>query len=93
MHQDGRVKAFAGKVVEVVFRGNTTGKPTFINLGETFPSKRRLTAIIWGEDAEIFRDSLKRGLQGRTICVQGKVGQKDGVAQIILKDRAQLSYQ
>ncbi|WKU97619.1 hypothetical protein Q3407_10270 [Pseudomonas fulva] len=45
-----------------------------------------------GEDAEKFRESLKHGLQGRTICVQGKVGQKDGVAQIILKDRAQLSY-
>ena len=93
VHQEGRVKAFAGKVVEVVSRGNTTGKPIFINLGEAFPSKRRLTAIIWGEDAEIFRESLKRGLKGRTICVRGKVGQKDGVAQIILKDRAQLSYQ
>ncbi|MNO89655.1 hypothetical protein D3C76_811450 [compost metagenome] len=92
VHQEGQVKAFAGKVVEIVSRGNTTGKPTFINLGEAFPSKRRLTVIIWGEDAEIFRESLKHGLQGRTICVRGKVGRKDGVAQIILKDRAQLSY-
>lgn len=92
VHQEGQVKAFAGKVVEVVSRGNSTGKPTFINLGEAFPSKRRLTVIIWGEDAETFRESLKQGLQGRTICVRGKVGQKDGVAQIILKDRAQLSY-
>jgi very-short-patch-repair endonuclease len=89
---EGQQTAFVGKVAQVTVRRGVTGSPTFIDLGAAFPSKGRLTAVIWGADAGLFNSDLARNLAGRTVCVQGRVGSRDGVAQIVLKKRDQLVY-
>jgi very-short-patch-repair endonuclease len=89
---EGEIRAFSGTVTDVVSRPRSKGAPVFINIGEAYPSKRRLTAVIWSSEADIFQSRLQTGLAGRIICVLGEVSMRDSVAQIVLKKSSQLVY-
>jgi hypothetical protein len=75
-----RVKA---SVASAVYARSTNGRPTFLNLGHAYPSRNRLTVLIWGEDRVNFPYAPERMFaRGRTICAQGFVSRYDGVPQI-----------
>jgi DNA/RNA endonuclease YhcR with UshA esterase domain len=75
-----RVKA---RIASVVYDRSSNGRPTFINLGRAYPSSKRVTVVIWGEDRPNFPRAPERMFRrGMTICVQGVATQYRGVPQI-----------
>lgn len=75
-----RVKA---RVASVVYARESRGRPTFINLGRRYPSSKRVTLVIWGEDRINFPRAPERMFRrGMTVCAQGVVSSYRGVPQI-----------
>ena len=77
-----RVKA---RVARVTYARKERGRPTFIDLGNPFPSKSRLTLVVWGNDRINFPAAPEKMFRrGQTICAQGFVSWYRGVAQIAI---------
>ena len=75
-----RVKA---SVSSVTFARSSAGRPTFIDLGMSFPSLRRVTLVIWEENRSNFpRPPERMFRRGTLICVQGVPRLYRGVPQI-----------
>lgn len=78
----GAVVSVYGEVVETTFRSDTSGEPTFLNVGRPFPDPQRLTVVIWGTNRSRFPEAPERMYQGKTICVTGTVGVYQGRTEI-----------
>lgn len=75
-----RVKA---RIARVTFASSSSGRPTFIDLGTAYPSRRRVTIVIWGRDRANFPAAPERMFRsGQTVCVQGVASMYRGVPQI-----------
>lgn len=75
-----RVKA---RVARVNYASNATGRPTFIDLGNAYPSKQRVTLVIWAQDRVNFPRSPERMFKpGQVICAQGAPTLYRGVPQL-----------
>jgi hypothetical protein len=75
-----RVKA---RIAGVSFASSSSGRPTFIDLGTRYPSRRRVTIVIWGRDRANFPAAPERMFRrGQTVCVQGVASMYRGVPQI-----------
>jgi hypothetical protein len=75
-----RVRA---RVVRAYYAATTSGRPTFLDLGRAYPSRRRLTVVIWGRDRVNFPRAPERMFgRGTVICAQGVVTSYRGAAQI-----------
>ncbi len=75
-----RVKA---RVARVYYASNTRGRPTFIDLGNPYPSRNRVTVVIWGEDRVNFPYAPERMFKpGQVICAQGAASMYSGAPQI-----------
>ena len=86
----GEVVAIAGPVARVAIRDDVRGRPVFITIGQSFPSRQRVDLVIWqGERAE-FLPLLDQGLEGRDICAFAEVGQREGIPQLVLRNRVEL---
>lgn len=48
-----------------------TPPPTFIEVGEKYPSKRLLKIVIWGQDRSAFNQAPDTALRGKSIIVTG----------------------
>lgn len=86
----GTTVALQGPVVRVMLRDDLRGKPVFISVGQPFPSRQRLEAVIWEDHRYAFASLLKTRLEGREVCVSGHVGLRDGVPPVVLKAASQL---
>lgn len=89
----GSTVAMLGPVVRVTVRDDIRGKPVFITLGQPFPSRQRLDVVIWEGQREPFASLLASGLEGRDACVLGEIVMREGVPQVVLRDRTQLQPQ
>ena len=69
-------------------------KPTFLNLCKPYPN-HVFTALIWGTDRDKFFGKCGQPqpekLEGKNVCVTGKIEEYQKQAQIILRDPKQLS--
>lgn len=95
----GELVTVQGPLFSSKFMAHITGKPTWMDVGNKFPSTDRLQLIVWGSnrgnfdlphiDEEGF--DMER-YEGRlvTVCAQGKVAMYKGVPQIELKDMSQV---
>lgn len=86
----GEVIAIAGPVVRVAVRDDVRGRPVFITVGQAFPSRQRVDLVIWQGDRGEFLPLLDQGLEGRDVCAFAKVGQREGVPQMVLKAAGEL---
>jgi hypothetical protein len=66
-------------------------RPTFLNLCKPYPNQV-FTALIWGSDRDKFVPKFgpPEKLQGRNVCVTGKIQDYRGTPEIILTDPKQL---
>jgi endonuclease G, mitochondrial len=78
----GKEACVCGKVVSTKFVENGKSNPTYINLEKKFPDQI-FTVIVYGNDRFNFSYKPEEYLQGKTICVRGKVGEFKGIPQII----------
>jgi len=84
------VVAIAGPVVRVAVRDDVRGRPVFITVGQAFPSRQRVDLVIWQGERGEFLPLLDQGLEGRDVCAFAKVGQREGVPQMVLKSAGEL---
>ena len=71
------------RIARVTFASGSSGRPTFIDLGNPYPSRSRVTIVIWGSDRVNFPAAPDRMFRrGQTICVQGVAYMYRGVPQI-----------
>lgn len=90
-HQyQGKTIAVTGPVVEIASRMSVEGNPTFLNVGRAFPSRQRLSLVIWGRNRHEFESAFGWGLEGKDICAKGKIEMYRGVPQMELSFSDQL---
>lgn len=86
----GEVVAIAGPVVRVAIRDDVRGRPVFITMGQAFPSRQRVDLVIWEGERFDFLPLIHSGLEGRDVCAFAEVGQREGVPQMVLRNRSEL---
>lgn len=86
----GQVVAIAGPVTRVAIRDDVRGRPVFITIGQAFPSRQRVDLVIWQGERAAFQPLLDEGLEGRDVCAFAEVGQREGVPQMVLRNRHEL---
>jgi DNA/RNA endonuclease YhcR with UshA esterase domain len=80
--QVGQPVRIKGRIVSATYAVASSGSPTFLDLGNAYPSRNRVTLVIWGRDRSNFPFAPERYLRGRTVCAQGFVRLYRGVPQI-----------
>ena len=86
----GETYMIEGTIADISRAVDSTGSPTFIDLGEAYPSTNRASIVIWEEhldDVSIVLDELSIG---DSIFVEGYIDSYDGVIQIEVTDPAQI---
>lgn len=83
----GQVETVCGVVASAHYAARTHSQPTFLNLGQPYPSQV-FTAVIFGSDRAKFGEP--ETLQGKNVCVSGKIELYRGKPEIILHDLRQL---
>ena len=78
-----------GLVASAHFANRTKGQPTFLNLGKPYPDQV-FTAVIWGSDRSKF-GSPETSLNGKQICVTGRIQLYRSKPEIVVHDTNQLS--
>jgi DNA/RNA endonuclease YhcR with UshA esterase domain len=78
-----------GLVASAHFANGTKGQPTFLNLGKPYPNQV-FTAVIWGSDRSKF-GSPETSLNGKQVCVRGRIQLYRGKPEILVHDKDQLS--
>ena len=92
-HHAGRRVSFRGPITRVTHRSDINGTPTWVEMGEPFPSPNRVSLVIWGERRHVFGSLLSRDLRGREVCVTGSVKLRDGIANVELRSPEQLLFE
>ncbi|HRH56203.1 MAG TPA: DNA/RNA non-specific endonuclease [Chitinophagales bacterium] len=85
----GKDACVCGKVVSTKFSENGKTNPTYINLDKKYP-EQVFTLMIFGQDRQNFSYKPEEFLQGKTICVKGKIGEYKGSPQIIANKEKQV---
>lgn len=95
----GRVVTLVGPMLSSKAKPDLAGSPLWIDVGNAFPAKNRLSVVIWGQNWHGFHlpslnaehwANVGDGLASPYICLQGKVEVYKGVPQIELIDKGQL---
>lgn len=87
----GNTVSVVGPVMAVTQREGIRGNPLWMEVGAAFPNKNRLKVVIWEEQKHLFPMVAPDLLDGRNVCITGKLTDYKGVAQIVLRDANQLS--
>ena len=85
----GQSAAVLGPIMKVTYKPSSRGQPTWIDLGASFPSAQRLGLVVWGEHRTAFAQLLSQPLEGRNVCVIGRIEQYKGVPRIELQAASQ----
>jgi len=71
-----------GPVVDTHYASESSGEPTFLNMGNPYPDPNRFTVVIWGENRGKFSQPPEDYYVGKTIYVSGLIDPYEGVTQI-----------
>jgi DNA/RNA endonuclease YhcR with UshA esterase domain len=84
----GENATVCGIVASAHFAASSRSQPTFLNLGKAYPAQI-FTAVIFGTDRPKF-GAPETKLQGKHVCVTGKIELYRGAPEVILHDADQL---
>ena len=83
----GRTLVVVGKIANVTTsQSNQKSTATWINVGERFPNINRLTLVIWDDTHTLFKLRQPKQLEGKYVCVVGKISAYKGSPQIVVKE-------
>lgn len=88
----GKSVAIYGPIMRVTHRQDVRGEPTWIEIGAAFPSKERVTLIIWGNYRETFEPHISQRLIGESVCATGTVDLYREMPQLELQNPTQLTF-
>ena len=89
----GEERQVCGPVAGTHFAEDSRGKPTFLNVGEDYPSPKRFVVLIWGDDRHNFPSAPEDYYEGKTICASGEIQEYEGVFEIEIRSPAQIEIQ
>ena len=78
----GERTTVCGPVVDATWASGSNGKPTFLNLGKSYPDPDRFTVVIWIQNRGNFPQAPEDYYLGKTICVTGLITEYSGIAEI-----------
>ncbi len=78
----GRHATVRGPVIETYLAEGSSGSPTFLDLGRSYPNAGRVTVIIWSQDRAAFGGAPELRFRDKTVCVTGNVYLENGVPRI-----------
>lgn len=79
-----------GKIVDSYQATESTGSPTFLDMGASYPDDNRVTIVIWEEDLYNFDGDPEAMYMNETVEVTGTLTTYDGVAQIEIESQDQI---
>jgi len=85
----GQQVTVCGKVFGGKFLDKSNGTPTLLNIGAAYPDSP-FTVVIFGSDRAQFSYKPEEYLDGKTICVKGKVKEYKGKAEIVVSNPDQI---
>lgn len=71
-----------GRVVGAVYLKDSNGSPTMLNIGKDYPSEKRFTVVIWGENRDNFDGSPEETYLDEKVIVKGEIYSYNGVYQM-----------
>lgn len=80
-----------GPVADITYATDSSGSPTFIDLGEAYPSEDRFTIVIWEEHLSDVQSVLNDIEINDLIFVEGYIDMYDGIPQIEVTDPEQIT--
>jgi len=89
----GEERQVCGPVAGTHFAEDSRGKPTFLNVGEDYPSPKRFVVLIWGDDRHNFPSAPEDYYEGKAICASGEIQEYEGVFEIEIRSPAQIEIQ
>lgn len=89
-HHIGERVTVYGPVVDAHYASTSSGKPTFLNIGKTYPNPDRFTVVIWGSNRSYFPSPPESYYYGKMICVTGLVTEYKGGPQIEARTPSQI---
>jgi hypothetical protein len=81
----GQSRVICGPVAGTHYASSSRGKPTFLNIGEDYPSPRRFVVLIWGEYRRNFPEPPESLYQDKIICVSGIITEYKGVFEVEIR--------
>ncbi len=81
----GEQQVVCGPVAGTHYAASSRGKPTFLNVGEDYPSPRRFVVLIWGEYRHNFPEPPESLYLNKDICVRGKITEYKGIFEIEIR--------
>lgn len=71
-----------GDVVGTKYLKDSNGSPTMLNIGEDYPSDKRFTVIIWGENRDNFDGNPEETYLNEEVVVKGEIYSYNGIYQM-----------
>ncbi|CAN5518858.1 hypothetical protein BH23CHL2_BH23CHL2_05780 [soil metagenome] len=87
----GEAATVFGPVVDTEYANQSIGQPTFINLGEPYPSEARFTVVIWEENRSRFPENPETAYMGKGVCVTGTIETFNQLPQIKVSSPASIT--
>jgi len=79
-----------GPVVDTHWATSSNGKPTFLNIGKSYPAPERFTVVIWMQNRSNFSQAPDVYYLGKSIYVTGLIEEYRGSPQIEVKTPSQI---
>jgi hypothetical protein len=89
-HHVGETAMVCGHVASAAFFASVKGRPTFINLDRPYPDQT-FTVVVWERARSLFDVPPERLMDGKSICVRGKIEAYKGKPQIVVDDPDQIT--
>lgn len=86
----GKNAAIKGNIINITYRNDVRGKPTWIEIGDRRSKEKSLTLIIWGNNRPMFESTLAELEKYSVVCAEGLVNDYKGKSQIKLSSLDQL---
>jgi hypothetical protein len=74
-----------GPVVDTEWAEESQGKPTFLNLGLSYPDPGRFTVLMWIDARWNFDFAPEEVYLGQTVCVYGTIALYEGSAEMVIE--------
>lgn len=87
----GETTMVTGPVADISILNDSNGSPSFIDLGEAYPSTDRFTIVIWEEHYDDVATLLNEISVNEIIYVEGCIEMYDGIPQIEVTDPSQIN--
>lgn len=89
-HHVGEEAVVCGHVASAAFFPSVKGRPTFVNLDRPYPDQT-FTVVIWERTRSLFEVPPERLMDGRSVCVRGRIETYKGKPQIVVDDPDQIT--